>query len=102
LEYLRIKALMNSKTMWMCAILDYALFFGTPKQQCRDDIFGMMFAVYLNTVIILDKAMILEGDHRILTASRFDGLAKIRHTGENRCPVFQQLSENTGFRLSPE
>jgi hypothetical protein len=34
--------------------------------------------------------------------SNVDGLAKSRHTGENRCPVIQQLSENTGFRLSPE
>jgi hypothetical protein len=31
-----------------------------------------------------------------------DGLAKSRRTGENRCPVFQLLFENTGFRLSPE
>jgi hypothetical protein len=32
----------------------------------------------------------------------FDGLAKSRRTGENRCPVFPLLAESAGFRLLPE
>jgi hypothetical protein len=39
---------------------------------------------------------------KIRVAATVDGLVKSRHSGGNRCPAFQQLSENTGFRLSPE
>ena len=34
--------------------------------------------------------------------AKVDKLVKSRLTGANRCPVTFQLSENTGFRLSPE
>ena len=49
------------------------------------------------------KDLLLDFQHVIgdFWIPAFDGIVKSRHTGENRCPVIQQLSENTGFRISP-